>query len=54
MARKTYKPEENHVWSYDFAEDRTHDGRKYRMLNLIDEFRLPRCGRARRPASPTW
>src|SRR6516165_5427991 len=21
----------NHVWSYDFVEDRTHDGRKYRM-----------------------
>jgi len=28
----------NHVWSYDFMEDRTHEGRKYRMLNLIDEF----------------
>ena len=28
----------NHVWSYDFVEDRTHDGRKYRMLNIIDEF----------------
>jgi putative transposase len=28
----------NHVWSCDFVEDRTHDGRKYRMLNLIDEF----------------
>src|SRR5918998_1075179 len=28
----------NHVWSYDFAMDRTHDGRKYRMLNVIDEF----------------
>ena len=28
----------NHVWSYDFVEDRTHDGRKYRMLNLVDEF----------------
>lgn len=24
--------------SYDFVEDRTHDGRKYRMLNIIDEF----------------
>jgi len=22
----------NHVWSSDFVEDRTHDGRKYRML----------------------
>ncbi len=28
----------NYVWSYDFVEDRTHDGRKYRMLNVIDEF----------------
>jgi putative transposase len=28
----------NHVWSYDFVEDRTHEGRKYRMLNIIDEF----------------
>ena len=28
----------NHVWSYDFVEDRTHNGRKYRMLNVIDEF----------------
>jgi putative transposase len=28
----------NHVWSYDFVEDRTHDGRKFRLLNVIDEF----------------
>ena len=28
----------NHVWSYDFVEDRTHDGRKYRLLNVLDEF----------------
>ena len=28
----------NHVWSYDFVEDRTHEGKKYRMLNVIDEF----------------
>ena len=28
----------NHVWSYDFVEDRTHDGKKFRMLNVIDEF----------------
>ena len=28
----------NHVWSYDFVEDRTHEGKKYRMLNLIDEY----------------
>ena len=28
----------NHVWSYDFVADRTHDGRAYRMLCIIDEF----------------
>ena len=28
----------NHVWSYDFVEDRSHNGRKFRMLNVIDEF----------------
>ena len=28
----------NNVWSYDFVEDRTHDGRKFRMLNVVDEF----------------
>jgi hypothetical protein len=28
----------NHVWSYDFVGDRTHEGRKYRMLNVLDEF----------------
>ncbi len=26
------------MWSYDFVEDRTHDGRKFRMLNVVDEF----------------
>ncbi len=28
----------NHVWAYDFVEDRTRDGRKFRMLNVADEF----------------
>ena len=28
----------NHVWSYDFVMDRTHDGSKFRMLTVIDEF----------------
>jgi transposase InsO family protein len=28
----------NHVWAYDFVEDRTHDGRRFRMLNIVDEF----------------
>ena len=33
------RPEyENHVWSYDFVMDRTHDGRAFRMLTVIDEF----------------
>jgi putative transposase len=33
------KPERpNHVGAYDFVEDRTHDGRKIRMLNIVDEF----------------
>jgi putative transposase len=28
----------NHVWAYDFVEDRTHDRRKFRMLCVVDEF----------------
>jgi transposase InsO family protein len=28
----------NHVWSYDFVADRTHDGRPIRMLTVIDEY----------------
>lgn len=28
----------NHVWSYDFVHHRTHDGRAYRMLNIMDEY----------------
>jgi putative transposase len=28
----------NHVWSYDFVHHRTHDGRAFRMLNIVDEF----------------
>jgi len=27
----------NHVWAYDFVQDRTRDGRKIRMLTVIDE-----------------
>jgi len=33
--RPEYK---NHVWSYDFVQDRTHDGRSFRILNIIDEY----------------
>ncbi len=28
----------NHVWSYDFVADRTHDGRSIKMLTVIDEY----------------
>jgi len=28
----------NHVWSYDFVHERTHDGRAFRTLNIIDEY----------------
>jgi transposase InsO family protein len=28
----------NHVWSYDFVFDRTHDGRPLRLLTILDEF----------------
>jgi putative transposase len=33
--RPEYK---NHVWSYDFVFERTHDGRSFKMLNVIDEY----------------
>jgi len=28
----------NHVWSYDFVSDQTHNGRKFKVLNIVDEF----------------
>ena len=28
----------DHVWSYDFMADRTSDGRKLRLLTIIDEY----------------
>jgi putative transposase len=28
----------NHVWSYDFVIDITHNGRPIRMLTIIDKF----------------
>ena len=27
----------NHVWSYDFVNTRTHDGRPLKLLTLLDE-----------------
>jgi putative transposase len=33
------RPEhKDHVWSYDFMEERTTYGRKFRILNILDEF----------------
>ena len=29
---------QHHVWAYDFVQGRTHDGRVFRMLTVIDEF----------------
>jgi hypothetical protein len=45
-----------HVWAYDFVQDRTHDGRLFRMLTVIGEF-TRECLPSRSPAtSPrmTW
>ncbi len=28
----------DHVWSYDFMHARTHDGRAFRLLTIIDEY----------------
>lgn len=33
--RPKYK---NHVWSYDFVSDQTHDEKKFKILNVIDEY----------------
>lgn len=27
-----------HVWGYDFMQDRTYNGVKYRILNVLDEY----------------
>ncbi len=33
------RPErKDHVWSYDMMSARTHDGRTFRILNIIDEY----------------
>ena len=28
----------NHVWSYDFVANQTHDSRPFRILNTLDEY----------------
>jgi putative transposase len=40
-----------HVWSYDFVQDRTQEGRPFRMLTVIDEY-TRRCLAILSPASP--
>jgi hypothetical protein len=33
------RPErKDHVWAYDLVQDRTRDGRAFRMLTVVDEF----------------
>ncbi len=33
------RPErKDHVWAYDFVTGRTHDGRAFKMLTIVDEF----------------
>lgn len=36
VARKAER--RNHVWTYDFMEDRTEKGGKVRILNVLDEY----------------
>jgi transposase InsO family protein len=36
VRRRAERP--NHVWSYDFVFDRTHDVQPMRMLTIVDEF----------------
>ena len=44
----------NHIWSYDIVHHRTHDGRAFRMLNVLDEFtRESLAIRVRRKLSST-
>ena len=31
----------NHVWAYDFVEDRTREGRKFRTLNVVEPSGSP-------------
>jgi putative transposase len=35
--RSSLPEHRNHVWSYDFVEAQTHDGRRLRLMTLIDE-----------------
>lgn len=45
----------NHVWSYDFVMDRTEDGRRLKMLVVVDEYtRECPCIEVQRGPSPAW
>ena len=35
----------DHVWSYDFLYHRTHEGRPFRLLAVVDEYTRDRQGR---------
>ena len=39
ILRKPERPaHKDHVWSYDFVQERTHDGRAFRLLTILDEY----------------
>jgi putative transposase len=38
LARPVVPVHPNHVWAYDFMEDSCTNGRKLRILNVVDEF----------------
>jgi hypothetical protein len=52
-SRVRLRPERrNHVWVYDLVEDRTHDGRKLRRLDVVDGFTPLGAWRSEVLASP--
>jgi len=33
------RPEhKDHIWSYDIIEDKTYNGKRFRILNIMDEY----------------
>jgi putative transposase len=36
--RRRAEHKEDHVWSYDFVMDRTEDGRRLKMMPVVDEY----------------
>lgn len=37
-AKRLQSEYSNHVWAIDYQDDQTADGRKIRLLNIVDEF----------------